>query len=507
MSETAKSSRGIEIFVLSSHRDQELRQALETHLALLKREKLVAWWHDEEIEAGADWGVEIRDRLLSADIVLILVSPDLLASDHVWDAEMPQAMARHASGEALVIPVILRPVDWQGTPLAKLQALPEDARPVTSWENVDEAFLDIARGLRAVIEERLRQQDRLESLEIEHFSVFETVRLDFSPGLNVLIGLNSTGKSHLMKLAYALLPRHGGRPEITDGRGVFEEDLRRKIVGLFQPEEGKIERLIRRAQEEARVRLRSELGALEIGIRRGGSLELEPLLSTDGLSASALFIPSRETLAMYEGFAAAYERRELSFDKTYFDLCEKMSASPLRSGLLNGFEEVLRGLESLLGGRVRLRGNRFYVEAGEHVTEAHLLAEGLRKIAVLAHLIQNGSLTKNTVLFWDEPEANLHPSLIVELANLLHRLAEGGVQIILATHDYLLAHELSLKAEHTTDETTGFRFFSFYRDAPEEGVRIESGAVLAEIEHNPILEEYAIHHEREQLLMQKALST
>ncbi len=215
---------------------------------------------------------------------------------------------------------------------------------------------------------------------------------------------------------------------------------------------------------------------------------------------------------MYEGFVAAYESRELAFDETYYDLCRALSASPLRSNHLGPLGEVLGCLEAMIGGRVRLRGQRFYVERGEHRSpsgqrlEAHLLAEGLRKIAVIAHLIQNGTVNRNSVLFWDEPDANLNPGLITSLAEILHRLAGAGLQIILATHDYLLAHELSLKAEHPEEESVAYRFFSFYRDQPEGPVAVEQASTLADMEHNSILEEYAAHHEREQRLSARGLS-
>ena len=110
-------------------------------------------WHDRRIGAGQEWAGAIDEHLNSADFVLLLVSADFLASDYCYDLEMTRALERHDAGDACVIPVILRSVDWRGAPFAKLQALPRDAKPVTSWPDRDEAFTDVARGIRQVVED------------------------------------------------------------------------------------------------------------------------------------------------------------------------------------------------------------------------------------------------------------------------------------------------------------------------------------------------------------------
>jgi len=153
MSETSKPAKSIEVFFSYSHKDEELRDQLSNHLSTLKRKQFITAWHDRRIGAGAEWANEIDERLDAADIILLLISSDFLASDYCYDIEVKRAMERHDVGEARVIPVILRPVDWKGAPFGKLQALPRDARPVTEWPNRDQAFLDIAQGIRAAAEE------------------------------------------------------------------------------------------------------------------------------------------------------------------------------------------------------------------------------------------------------------------------------------------------------------------------------------------------------------------
>src|SRR5438105_5623356 len=141
----------IEIFISYSHKDQGLRDQLETHLSLLKRQGLISSWHDRKIGAGVEWAGQIDTHLHTAQIILLLVSPDFMASDYCYDIEMTRALARHDAGEARVIPIILRPVDWRSAPFSKLQALPQDAKPITSWQDRDEAFLDVARGIRNLV--------------------------------------------------------------------------------------------------------------------------------------------------------------------------------------------------------------------------------------------------------------------------------------------------------------------------------------------------------------------
>lgn len=146
----------IEVFYAYSHKDENLRDKLETHLSILQRNGIISGWHDRRISAGMGWTGIIDDHLNGADIILLLVSADFVASNYCYDKEMRRAMERHEAGEARVIPVILRPCDWEGAPFGKLQGLPRDMKPVTSWINRDEAFKDVVRGIREVAEE-LRQ--------------------------------------------------------------------------------------------------------------------------------------------------------------------------------------------------------------------------------------------------------------------------------------------------------------------------------------------------------------
>lgn len=143
--------KSIEVFYSYAHEDEKLRDELKKHLSNLKRQGVITDWYDRDISAGREWDDEIKQHLNSAKVILLLISPDFMDSDYINDVEVERTMERHESGDARVIPVILRPVDWEGAPFSKLQALPTDALPVTSWENRDEAFLSVAKAIRKAL--------------------------------------------------------------------------------------------------------------------------------------------------------------------------------------------------------------------------------------------------------------------------------------------------------------------------------------------------------------------
>jgi hypothetical protein len=151
--DAASPPRAIEVFCAYSHRDESLRDELETHLSILKRRGMISVWHDRRISGGQEWNEEISDHLNRADLILLLVSADFLASAYCYEKEVARAMARHQLREARVVPVILRDCVWDLAPFSKLQALPKDGKPVAAWDSRDEALKDIALGIRRLTEE------------------------------------------------------------------------------------------------------------------------------------------------------------------------------------------------------------------------------------------------------------------------------------------------------------------------------------------------------------------
>jgi tetratricopeptide (TPR) repeat protein len=160
------STSTIEIFCCYARKDQPLMQSLKTHLMPLQRQGLISIWSDTDINAGKNWQEEIAKHLKAAHIILLLVSPDFIASDYCYSIEMKLSINRHKLNEASVIPIILRPTHWENTPFATLQALPKDAKPVTKWDTEDDALYDVVERIGNVVKELRIQQSAQDALRL-----------------------------------------------------------------------------------------------------------------------------------------------------------------------------------------------------------------------------------------------------------------------------------------------------------------------------------------------------
>jgi predicted nucleotide-binding protein len=146
--------QSLTMFISYSSEDEKLRAGLEFHLVNLKRQGLIRIWHDRKIEAGNEWANQINQHIERVQLVLLLVSPSYLNSHYCYDVEFARILERHDAGDLTVIPIILRPCDWQSAPFGRFQALPKNGRPVTTWRNRDAAFLDVTRSIQDIIAER-----------------------------------------------------------------------------------------------------------------------------------------------------------------------------------------------------------------------------------------------------------------------------------------------------------------------------------------------------------------
>lgn len=147
------SNKAIEVFFSYSQKDKIMRDKLETHLSLLKRQQVITGWHDRKIGAGKEWKDDIDTHINTAQIILLLISANFIASDYCWDVEVKRAMERHEAHEVRVIPIIIDVVDWKSAPFGKLQHLPKGDKPVIMWRPQSNAFSTIADGIRTVVQE------------------------------------------------------------------------------------------------------------------------------------------------------------------------------------------------------------------------------------------------------------------------------------------------------------------------------------------------------------------
>ncbi len=149
----APDKKPIEILFSYAHEDEKLRTRLEKHLSSLKNQQRIEWWYDEKILPGAKWGDSISTYLDKVDIILLLISANFIASNYCNTVELKRALERHEKGEVRVIPVILSPCDWHDEPFAVLQAVTKNGTPVEEWSNLDSALLDVAKGIKRVVED------------------------------------------------------------------------------------------------------------------------------------------------------------------------------------------------------------------------------------------------------------------------------------------------------------------------------------------------------------------
>jgi len=317
---------------------------------------------------------------------------------------------------------------------------------------------DLIDSIKHEIERTLISNDiKIKGISIENFTVFKSENLAFSDGLNIVVGENGTGKSHLLKLLYALILSMNKACNNYDfiqdkgGDEYISSILQVHLMNIFKPDD--LNSLISNNKKSCLLDI--NLGEFSIPFKFKESDYIDNIygIEFDGyeypskcFEKNCVFIPAKEMLSFYEGFVPLYETRETSFDEIYYNLARALGLSALKNIKSYPVEsKLLSRLEEILEGEVLLERGRFYLASNSgHKTEIALVAEGLRKIATIAQLIANGSLTKNSLLFWDEPEANLNPKLIKKMAEVLVELSRAGMQIFIATHSLFLVKEIEI---------------------------------------------------------------
>jgi energy-coupling factor transporter ATP-binding protein EcfA2 len=348
----------------------------------------------------------------------------------------------------------------------------------------------------------------LNNLNLANFTAFSNLNIDFSPGLNVIIGENATGKSHLLKLGYSIayiLHESGkfneeiaGQPLSTSSKSWFQRRIAQKLVGVFKPDT--LGRLCRRGPGRLRAEVRANLspgGDLRFSFSSTSKAEVKLLNSPNNVPTDApIFFPPKEVMSLNPGFMSLYEQRELAVDETYYDLCKLLNVPVLKGKRAFEIADLVNPLATIMDGAVREESGRFYLaHPGLGRLEISLVAEGLRKVATLAYLAINGSLTDKGMLFWDEPESNLNSRIVKKLCESLIMLVNKGVQIFVATHDLFLMKELSFLVEESEKKTPA-RFFGLRLEAGE--VRMEQGELLEDIGTLVALEEVLKQDDEEQ---------
>jgi tetratricopeptide (TPR) repeat protein len=166
-------AKSVKVFISYARKDERICKELEKRLHDLVRHGLISLWNDSIIQAGYEWKHEIEKHLHSAQIILLLITPDFIASDRCYQNEMVQAMKMHEAGEARVIPIIVRPVLWEDQPFSKLLILPSAKRPLTTWNNMDKAYVEIYQNIKSVVFELLTERYLKEADVFERYNRHE----------------------------------------------------------------------------------------------------------------------------------------------------------------------------------------------------------------------------------------------------------------------------------------------------------------------------------------------
>lgn len=346
----------------------------------------------------------------------------------------------------------------------------------------------------------------LKSAKFHSFTTVPNGTWQFSEGLNVIVGENGVGKSHVLKALYAMLKVQAGRQEDL-AKSSLERGYAEKLMRVMRPEG--LGRLVKRKQGRDRceitLTMQTAKASSAIGFATNAKSQVEVSLAPETrLDNSPVYLPTRELMTLCPWFLGLYDNYHLEFEETWRDTVSLLGAPSVRGAREQRAAALLKPLEQAMGGKVVLdaKNGRFYLQVpGEGLMEMPLVAEGLRKFAMLARLISTGVLLDKGYLFWDEPETNLNPKLIKVLAECIVTLAANGIQVFMATHSLFLLRELEMRTEWAasvsdagTVRPLATRFFAL-RSEPA-GIALEQGNRPEDLQTLVLLDEELHQSER-----------
>lgn len=333
----------------------------------------------------------------------------------------------------------------------------------------------------------------LTKIELSNVTVFHKLTVTFNPGINVFLGENGVGKTHIMKLLYAAC--QAKKSEVT---------FPYKTVMVFRPDHSSIGRLVNRdvnSENSASVKVSSTDANIAMTFshktqKYDAKVTGDTAWEKQMVDLSSVFIPAKEILSNAWNLSNAVRQGNVIFDDTYLDIIAAAEVNISSGKDSKRKKKYLDELKKISKGTVTVQQEHFYLKPGNRARlEFNLVAEGLRKIALLWQLIKNGTLEKGAVLFWDEPEANINPKFIPEIVKILLMLQEDGVQVFVSTHDYFLAKYFDvLKSSKDT-----VSYYSFYQEeeARKEQICVEQASEFKLLEHNTIMDTFRKLYEDE----------
>lgn len=347
----------------------------------------------------------------------------------------------------------------------------------------------------------------IKELRLENFTAFNKLNVEFSPKINLIIGENGTGKTHLLKAAYcieSLKSASINKPDATMSEK--EKAITERFISVFKPHRGVLGALQNRNSNTKVITelLDANVDKYCLGFaRQSNNIKIDEQPSGNVVVPQApVFFPVKEMLSFLEGFLSLSMKYELSFDQTYkdmavfLDLPKSKEVADKTKWLMNKLEDAYQGQFIFLGGGKVIfqyfadSDNNDKRKLAKAEFSANVMAEGWRKLATLTRLLEVGIVNpgKTGTLYWDEPEANLNPQMMKKLVETLLELSRNGQQIVIATHDYMLLKWFDLLVDKGKGDDV--RYHSLYKDNNSNQINIESSSNILEIENNPIADTF-----------------
>lgn len=337
----------------------------------------------------------------------------------------------------------------------------------------------------------------IEKISLKNFSVFNQLDVEFSPKINIIIGENGTGKTHLLKAVYALCSANNKLLLNTDGN---EEDistaLKEKLVNTFKPLDNKLGKIHRSGETENALVAADFIAGKRIAFtfhNNSRSVAIQENNIYERYSYEPVFIPTKEVLSFMEGFVSLYNKYQLSFDTTYYDLCSLLDLPVSQEDRLTEKTKwAMDEIEKVVGGKFIFHGGgRVTFRAQNDEYSINAIAEGFRKAGILSRLLETGAIQPGASgpLLWDEPEANLNPKLIKFLVEILLDLSRNGQQIVLATHDYVLIKWFDLLMDKNKGDH--IKFHTLHYDSDSAEIKYQGADDYRQIDQNPISKTYS----------------
>ena len=335
-------------------------------------------------------------------------------------------------------------------------------------------------------------------LQLTNFTKFSDLTINFSPRINVIIGENGTGKTHLLKAAYALC---SGRSSFKNDTEIDDADLSTavtaKLLKVFMPLENKLGNLRRHgAGNEGNAQIKAEF-ASEKKVRlsfhtNSKSVALQDNSAYAQALPASVYIPTKEVLSIMEGMPSLYKKFALSFDQTYADIFAWLELPPARADQIGEKSRwAMDKIEETIGGKFIFHGGgRVTFKTVDREFSANDIAEGFRKAGMLFRLLETTAIQPGISgpLFWDEPETNMNPKLMKLLVEILLELSRNGQQIMLATHDYVLLKWFDLLMDKSKGDH--IRFHAVFKDPASGETMLESTEDYSSISPNPIADTF-----------------